>query len=123
MKRGFTLVESLLAAVILATAVVVLLAGASRCLAVMKSAKNYQTALWLAGLGDAEHPFVETNDLELLTVDKKMHENGFAYERVVEDDDDEDNLYVVRTRVTWPGRGDRVMQEETTRYVWVREKQ
>ena len=123
MKSGFTLVEALLSALILGAAIVVLLAGASRCLAVMKAAKNYQTAVWVAGLGEAEHPFVATNDLEFLKVDRETLENGFSYERTVEEDEDEDGLYVVRTRVTWPGRGGRIMQEETARYVWVEKKE
>jgi prepilin-type N-terminal cleavage/methylation domain-containing protein len=121
MKRGFTLVEVLLATLILSLALVALLTGASRCLAVMKQAKQYQTAQWTLGLGEVDYPMEATNDVKQLAVDDVAYPNGCTYSRIVEDDEDEDGLYVVRIRVTWPGRGN-VMKEEVVRYVFEQKK-
>ena len=107
----------MLAVAILSVGLVVLLTGASRCLAVIKISKNYQTAQWTMNMGDIDHPLVFTNDVKSLEVAPKEYDNGFTFERVVEDDEDEDGLYVVRTRVSWSDRG-RHPYEETVRYLW-----
>jgi len=119
MKRGFTLVEVLLAAAILSASLVVLLTGASRCLAVMKSAKNYQQAQWTLGQGEVDFPMMATNDVKALAVDeaKGHYDNGFTYSRTVDDDEDEDGLYVVRITVKWSDR-ENAPREEVVRYVW-----
>lgn len=120
MKRrdsGFTLIEVLLAALIMGFGLSVLLVGSSRCLRAMKSAQQYQTSQWVMSVGDAEHPFLATNDVESLNVPATTMENGFVYQRSVEDDEDEDDLYVVRTRVTWAER-DSNGWDEVVQYVY-----
>jgi prepilin-type N-terminal cleavage/methylation domain-containing protein len=117
-RDGFTLVEVMLAAVILGVGLAVLMTAASRCLLVMKAARNYQEAQWVLGLGEADHPMAETNDLEDLNVAPTDYPNGCAFSREVEkDDEDEDGLHVVRTRVTWTQRGHE-MKEEIVSYVF-----
>lgn len=113
--RGLTLIEVLLAAVILGTSLVALLVAASRCLAVMKVATNYQKAQWTMNKGDLEHPLQPTNDVKALAV-SPVDYDGLTYQRIVEDDDDDDNLFVVRTRVSWPDR-EREVMEETVRLI------
>jgi prepilin-type N-terminal cleavage/methylation domain-containing protein len=115
-KRGFTLVEVLLAAAILGASLVVLLTGASRCLAVMKSAQRYQQAQWTMGQGEVDHPMLTTNDVKSLVVDEVKYDNGYTYSRSVEDDEDKDGLYVVRIVVTWSER-ENGPREEVVRYV------
>jgi prepilin-type N-terminal cleavage/methylation domain-containing protein len=115
-KRGFTLVEVLLATAILCASLVALLAGASRCLAVMKAAKNYQSAQWTLSMGEVDYPLMATNDVKRLAVDEVTYPNGFTYTRTVEDDEDKDNLYLVRITVAWPGHREGP-HEEVVRYV------
>ncbi len=119
-KHGLTLVEVILAAAILGIGLTVLLTAASRCLAVMKQAKRYQTALWTLNMGEVEYPVVATNELEDLNVDGHEFDNGFTFYREVEEDDgdeEDDGLHIVRTRVTWKGRGTE-MAEEVVHYVY-----
>ncbi len=112
---GMTLVEVALAVTILAVGLTVLLTGASRCLAVMKASHRYQNAMWAIEKGMAEHPLFVTNDVKSLEIDGVEY-GEYTFWRRVEDDEDEDGLYVTRTGVTW-GDGDREMIEEVTQYV------
>lgn len=118
---AFTLIEVLLAAAILGTAMSALLVGASRCLSVISVSRNYQTAIWTLGLGDLDHPVQEAEELDDLNVDGERYENGMVYSREVEkEDEDEDGLVVMRTRVTWSYQ-DRKAVEEVVSYVLVPE--
>lgn len=120
-RKAFTLVEVILAVAILSVGFTVLLTGVSRCLAVMKIARNYQTAQWTLGMGQLDYPFIVTDDVEDLEVEPFTYPNGFTYSREVEDDEDEDGLFVIRTRVSWSDRG-RETYEEIVRYVWQMEE-
>lgn len=115
-RCGLTLIEVILAVAILSVGLTVLLTAASRCLAVMKTAKNYQIAQWTLNRGEVDYPLVNTNDVKKLEVDPVSYPGGFTFSRVVEDDEDEDGLFVVRTRVSW-SKGDRGSYEETVRYI------
>jgi len=96
-----TLIEVLLAVAILGASLVGLLAAASRCLAVLKVAREYETAQWTLGLGEADYPLVTTGRLEELEVPGETYPNGYTFVREIEEDTDEDGLHVVRTRVVW----------------------
>lgn len=115
--EAFTLIEVMLAMLILGVALGVLLTGASRCLAVMKVAQNYQTAQWVMGMGEQEYPPSYTNDIKELNVEPKRYENGFVFSRTVEDDEDEDGIFVLRTRVQWTERN-KEAYEENVRLVY-----
>jgi prepilin-type N-terminal cleavage/methylation domain-containing protein len=119
---GLTLIEVMLAVTILSVGLTVLLTGASRGLAVMKTARNYQTALWTLGLGEVDPPPTVNKDVEELEVEPESYPNGFTFSRTVEKDeetkkDEETGLYIVRTRVAWPGHGGE-SYEEVVRYVF-----
>jgi len=113
-RRAFTLIEMLLAVTILATGLTVLLVGASRCLAVMRMARNYQTAQWVLTNGEAVHFPTATNSIDELEVagDGSLAD-GFTFSRSVEPDDDEDGLCLVITRVSWLDRGREIVEEVT----------
>ena len=121
-RSGLTLIEVLVAVAIVGTGFVVLLTGAARCLAVMKLARHYQTAQWVLGRGEAEFPLTATDDVEELEVSGEEYENGFTFSREIEEDEDEDELFVVRTRVTWTDSGHE-RYEETVRYILQQESE
>jgi prepilin-type N-terminal cleavage/methylation domain-containing protein len=111
MKRGFTLVEVLLAVVILSLGLTVILTGTGRCLAVMKKARTYQDAIFALQKGEAEHPLTTvTNDIKNLEVQAENY-GEFTYSRTIDEDTDEDGLYVVHSRVAWTERGKESFEE------------
>jgi prepilin-type N-terminal cleavage/methylation domain-containing protein len=115
-RRGFTLIEVLLATLILSVALSMILTGSSRCLTVMRRSGEYQRAQWALNRGMLEHPILFTEKIEEQDVEGEDYE-GYVFSRKIEDDEDEDGLYVVRTRVTWPSGG-REMNEEIVEEVY-----
>jgi prepilin-type N-terminal cleavage/methylation domain-containing protein len=115
-SSGMTLIEVLLAVAIAGTALVILTTGAARCVAVFHRARDYQEAQWYLGLGELENPLFMTNDIKGLEVSETEYGDGYYFSRVVEDDEDEDELFLVKTTVRWE-RGPRVFREEIARYV------
>jgi len=121
MKKAFTLVEVLLAIVMLSIGLTVLLTGAVRCMAAISRSKEYQEAQWSLGQGEAEYPLIVTDDPKDLEVEGEVFDNGHTFSRTVDEDEDEDGLYVVRTTVTWWDRG-RESKEEVVRYLLSQKK-
>lgn len=120
-RKGMTLIEVLLAVAIAGTALVVLATGSARCVAVFRRSRDYQRAQWCLGLGELEHPLLATNDLSTWEQEDIEYAEGFFFSREVEEDDDEDDLFLVRTTVKWT-RGPREFKEEVTRYVFAPEE-
>jgi hypothetical protein len=112
-----TLVEVTLAVAILALGLSVLLATAAKCLAVMKLAGLYQQVHWTLGVGDLEHPVWEAEEAEDMEVAPEEYPNGLTYSREVDDDEDEDGLYVVKTRISWEAHEEEAA-DEVVSYVW-----
>ncbi|MCE9615331.1 MAG: prepilin-type N-terminal cleavage/methylation domain-containing protein [Lentisphaerae bacterium] len=122
-RGGFTLIEVLIAAAILGVGLTALLTAASRCLAVMRAAQQYQDAQWALNLGELEHPVLPTQDYKDWEVSAEAYDHGMTYSREVEEPDEErkDGLYLLRSRVTWSSKNRRGY-EEVVRYVFVKEK-
>jgi hypothetical protein len=117
-KTGMTLIEVLIAVIFVGVALVTLLTATSRCLATMRSAKIHQNAHFALTAGEAAHPYVETNELASIDVDRDEFPNGMIFSRKVDEDEDEDGLFVVRSMVTWTERGIEGPHEEVVRYVY-----
>ena len=115
-KRGMTLIEVLLASVILGTGLTALLTAASRCLVVMRRSQEYQQAQWAMTRGELEFPIIYAEDIMDQGVSGEDYD-GYTFSREVEDDEDEDGLYLVRSRVTWESAG-REKVEEVAEYVY-----
>ena len=123
-SSGLTLVEVLIALAILSVSAAVLMTATSRCLSVVKVAKNYYEARRILELGDLEHPVlvlkkadnkVEDKDKVMnLTVGPIEYPNGFVFSRSGERCPDEEDLLVVRTRVAWAVRGKSAFEEVTS---------
>jgi len=112
------LIEVLLAAAILGVGLGMLLTGASRCLAALKQARKYQEAQWTLNRGLLDYPLMPTDDVEDWRVSGETYENGLTFSRDVEEEpiEEEDGLFVVRSRVVWWEKG-REGREEIVQYV------
>lgn len=115
-SSGMTLIEVLLAVAIAGAALVILVTGSARCISVFKRSRDYQEAQWYLCLGELEHPLFMTNDVKGLEVSGVEYGDGYVFSRIIEDDENEDELFVVRTSVTWD-RGSKKFTEEVARYV------
>ena len=105
-RSGMTLVEVLLAVFILGVCLVGIMEGMTACMEVFRAAGVVRQGANLIARGDSEHPFFVKNDpvddLEVPADGSLL--DGWTYERTVEDDEDEDGLYVV-TVAARKGRG------------------
>ncbi|MBL7016450.1 MAG: prepilin-type N-terminal cleavage/methylation domain-containing protein [Kiritimatiellales bacterium] len=119
---GLTLIEVMLAIVILGVGAGTLLVATARCMAVATKAKHYSTAHRLLLRVDTENPLTrgEIED----GVESGKFEDGYSWEREVLESENEDRegLYTVRTRVGWSARG-RDAFEETITYLYVPPKE
>ncbi len=113
--RGFTLVETLTAVVILVFGLTTLLTVAARCMASIRMSKQFQDAQWSLGQGEALWPLIATEDPMDHEVGPETLDNGHVFERRIEETEDE-GLYIVRTKVTWSSQG-RQSSEEVVRYL------
>lgn len=117
-RQGLTLVEVLLAMIIIGTGGLVLMTAASRCLAVIRVSRNYHSARHVFDLGELEHPVIQTNDMIYnLDLDPVVYPNGFTFARKPEEREDLKGMKIVRTRVAWSERGQQ-SYEETVSYLY-----
>jgi len=117
-RSGMTLVEVLLAVVILGICMLGLMQGISASLEIFNASAYIHEAANVLARGDAEHPMIiESDPLVDLVVDPDGSlQEGWTYERLVEEDEDEDGLYVVRVKFV-KGQGGPGMEEEYVRLV------
>ena len=115
-KRGLTLIEVMLAVVILGIGSGVLLLATARCLAIITKSQRYSTAQRLIMQIGAEYPLTRSE----IDTGKKSGtfnaEEGYRWEREITEPENENRkgLYTVRTRVSWSERGRDSFEEVTT---------
>ena len=105
-RRGMTLLEVLLAIVILGTCLLGIMQGMSACMEAFHASAFVQQAANVLALGEEAHPAIVKNDpVEDLEVppDSSLLD-GWTWERTCEEDEDEDGLWLVRVKVA-KGRG------------------
>ena len=125
---GFTLIEVLIATIILSTGLLVLMTGLGNSAKMIILVKQYQQAQYVFSLGELKYPIEETDDVEKdvpVSPDTSLAD-GFTFERTVDEkklatNEVDDELYTVRTIVSW-GRGED-QREELVRYVRKGKKQ
>ncbi len=117
-RAGLTLVEVLLAMVILATGAMVLMTAVSHCLAVIRVSRNYHTARHVFDQGELEYPvFIKDEKVVNLELSSVEYENGFTFSRNWAEDPDHKGMRIIHTRVDWSDRGNR-RGEETVSYLY-----
>ncbi len=119
-RRGMTLVEVLLATVVLGLGLTGIMVALSQCMGLMRLSKEYLDAQWVLGLGELQHPIRETNDVEEKVpvpeesldefLSDELRGRRYLFSREVDEkeespDIEEDGLYVVRSKVRWGGVG------------------
>ena len=148
MRRGFTLLEVLLASMILGFGLTAILVSMSQSQRMMLSACELETAQEVMDLGEMAYPLADITDPEQdldvpetkatelwdkiadhikLTDEQEEKFHGYTWEREwVNKNEDEDEfkrlgeLYIVRITVTWGarGRGSGMKQQESYVTFW-----
>ena len=106
-KSGMTLIEVMLAITILVIGVFSMVQASSNCLAVAKRSQQFSEARQTMDRGMLEHPIIETNMVEDIAVDTVTYESGYTFSRTVEETEEDEDLFVIVTRVDWANKGGR----------------
>jgi prepilin-type N-terminal cleavage/methylation domain-containing protein len=116
-KRGFTLVEVILAVVIVSTGLFVLLSVTAQALYIADAAKEYETARRLFALIEIEHP-IQLDDIDEGSEDGDFDGEafeGFSWQREIAFEGlEEDELFRITTRINWVIREEETFEEVTT---------
>ena len=114
-RTGLTLIEVMLALAILALGLTAMIATVSRCLGVVRQAKNFQTARHLLARAELENPLQLEEEIEEGTEEGGFDggPDGYRWSRAVERlGREEDGLFKVTWRVSWSEKGGRASFEE-----------
>ncbi len=114
-KRGLTLIEVLIALVILSVGVSSMMVAMSRCLAVVRTARNRNVAHALIRRVDIEFP-IEREDMEELSESGDFEDTpGYVWYRdiIMVDEEERPGLFLVTTRIQWSERGRDAFEEIT----------
>ena len=123
-RRGMTLVEVLMAVVILGVALGALVGAASRSLAVVRQARNYELARRMLGRVDVESPLRLKDEIQAETESGSFSGGpaGWSWTRTLEDlgadDEQQEGLFRMTTRVSW-AQGEKRSAEEVTQMLYV----
>ena len=121
-KAGLTLIEVMLAIVILGIGAGTLMLATTRCMAIATKTRHYSNAHRLIQRVDVENPLTRgevENGVESGTFDDR-----YSWEREILESENEDRagLYTVRTRVSWSARGRDAFEEAIT-YLYIPPKE
>ena len=112
-RTGLTLIEVLIAMVILSIGASSMLLAMSRCLSVVRTARNRETARALMARVDIENP-IESVDMDESSESGKFDDvEGFAWYRDIQivDQEERPGLFLVTTRIAWAERGREALEE------------
>jgi len=116
-RYALTLIEVLLALTILSIGLFVMIATASRCLAVARQAKHYEKARHLLARVEVEEPLPLKEEIEEGTESGgfRGESSDYRWRRTIElVGEEEDALFEVTTRVMWSDRGQQAFEEVVT---------
>jgi len=120
-RAGLSLVEVLMALVILGTGLVVLIAAASRCIAVVRKVRNLETTRELFGRVEVEKPIWVEEDIEDAAGQGSFtgEYSQYRWRRDVEGvGDEDDGLWLVTTTISWSDRGTENSETVVTYVHW-----
>lgn len=112
-KTGMTLIEVLIALVILSVGVSSMMLAMSRCLAVVRTARNRDVAHGLLRQVELEYP-IDKKTIEEITESGDFEDmEGYTWYREVlmVDGEERPGLFLVTTRVIWSERGKDAYEE------------
>lgn len=119
-KAGLTLIETLLAMVILGIGLSILVSSAGRALSVAKRARHFSTARHLFDIVELENPIPDIEEASETTESGGFDapNDAYTWTRMVEPSFDfegeETGYFTVRTRVMWSDRGQQSYEELVT---------
>ena len=119
-----TLIEVMLAVAILGVSLGVLVEAASRALAVVRQARNYEMARRMFGRVEAEHPLRLLDEIQAGQESGGFEggPSGWTWTRTLEDfgaeDEEQEGLFKMTTRVFW-AQGERQSMEEAVQMLYV----
>lgn len=114
-KKGLTLIEVLVALVILSVGVSGLMMAMSRCLAVVRASRSRDVARGLIQRVEIEHP-IEKVDMDEMSDSGDFDDlPGYVWFRdiVMVDEEERPGLFEVTTRIQWSERGRDAFEEIT----------
>ena len=112
-KKGLTLIEVLIALVILSVGVSSMMVAMSRCLSVVRTARNRNVARSLLRRVDIEFPLTKKTIEELSEEGEFEDVDGYVWNRdiLLVDEEERPGLFIVTTRVVWAERGRDAFEE------------
>jgi len=115
-KRGLSLIEVMLAVVILGIGSGILLLATARCLSIVTKSQRYSTAQRLILRVGAEHPLVRVSIEAKSESGRFDNDPGYTWKREIIEPEEESRkgIYTVRTRVSWSDRGRESFEEVVT---------
>ncbi len=114
-KHGLTLIEVLIALIILSVGVSAMMMAMSRCLAVVRTARNRETAHALIQRVEIEFPITAEEIDETSETGTFDDTPGYTWQREVTmvDAEERPGLFMVTTRIEWSERGRDAFEEVT----------
>ncbi len=112
-KIGMTLIEVLIALIILSVGVSSLMVAMTRCLAVVRTARNRDVARNLLRQVNVENPIDRKTIEETFDSGQFEDHDGFTWNReiLMVDEEERPGLFLVTTRIQWSERGKDAFEE------------
>ncbi|HMP76283.1 MAG TPA: hypothetical protein PKE12_08310 [Kiritimatiellia bacterium] len=120
-RLGLSLVEVLMALVILGTGLTMLIAAASRCIAVVRKVRSLETTRELFGRVELEKPIWVEEEIEDAAGQGSFSGEYSQYRwrrEVAEVGEEEDGLWLVTTTISWSERGKENSETVVTYVHW-----
>jgi prepilin-type N-terminal cleavage/methylation domain-containing protein len=115
-KKGMTLIEVLIALIIVTVGISSMMVAMSRCLSVVRTARNREVARSLLRRMDAEYPIDRETIDEIEDSGEFEDLEGYFWSRIIlmVDEEERPGLFLVTTRIQWSERGRDAFEEITT---------